>query len=318
MVAAIAIGRVLVLMALARPCFSVMPLVPVRAIDPKAIPLLVRFGGWVLVSSLVPPLIMVTDRFLVATSFSIAFVAYYVTPYEIVTKLWMFSASLLNALFPMMVGLARSDPMQLRVIGERCERYLFACVAPLMGCMLVFSGDFLLLWLGMDFARESTRVAQWLAVGVFVHVLAQVPITLVQAAGRPELIAKLQLAQFVPYAMVAWLLLSVFGIAGVAMAWALRAAIEFILSRTIASKVIGAFPRSGVRPMMRLLAVLTFVAACWAIDSFFSFATSIKLATFVPVMTVYLIWQWRLLLTAQERVFVRERLGAVVTDHAKH
>jgi O-antigen/teichoic acid export membrane protein len=318
MVAAIAIGRALVLVALTRPCFSVMPLVPVRPIDRTAITALFRFGGWVLVSSLVPPLIMVADRFFVATFFSIAFVAYYVIPYEIVTKLWMFSASLLNALFPMMVALARSDPMQLRVVGERCERYLIVCVAPLVGCILVFSRDFFLLWLGMDFAEQSTTVAQWLAVGLLVHVVAQVPITLVQAAGRPELIAKLQVGQLVPYAVVAWLLLSVFEIAGIAMAWAVRAAVELTLSRIIATKVVGAFPRSGIRPMVQWLTVFTFVAACWAIDSLFGFATSVKVATLVPILAVYVIWQWRMLLTAQERAFVLARLGAVVTDHAKH
>src|ERR1700723_1921283 len=48
---------------------------------------LLRFGGWMTVSNIVGPLMVTLDRFLIAGLISVTAVAYYATPYELVTKL---------------------------------------------------------------------------------------------------------------------------------------------------------------------------------------------------------------------------------------
>ena len=60
------------------------------------------------------------------------------------------------------------------------------------------------MWLGADFARQSTRVMQWLALGVLLNGLAQVPSALMQGVGRPDLTAKLHLVELPPYLLAAW------------------------------------------------------------------------------------------------------------------
>lgn len=307
MVAAIAIARVAVLIALARPCFAAISLRPMRAMTRDAVRPLMTFGGWVLVSSLVVPIIMVADRLFVAALLSVGAVTFYVTPYEVVTKLWILSASLMGALFPVLVSLAKANIDELRAIGERSERYLMAATAPLVGTILVLGRDFLFLWLGADFAYHSTAVAKWLAFGLAVHVVAQVPITSVQAAGRPDLIAKLQLAQLVPFVALAWVLLHRFGSAGVAMAWAARVLVEGAVSWYIASRLFGG-KFATASWLGRWFVVWLFLAACWVIDSTFRLQTAAKLVAFAPLLTVFLIWQWLALLTPGERAYVRTRL----------
>src|SRR2546422_3399594 len=61
---------------------------------------LVRFGGWVSVSSLLSPLLVYLDRFMIAALRSVAAVAYYAAPYEMVTRLWIVPTSLVTTLFP--------------------------------------------------------------------------------------------------------------------------------------------------------------------------------------------------------------------------
>ncbi len=52
------------------------------------------------------------------------------------------------------------------------------------------ANDGLRLWLGPEFARNSTAVLQLLAVGVFFNTLGVLPWVLIQGAGRPDLTAK--------------------------------------------------------------------------------------------------------------------------------
>ena len=64
--------------------------------------------------------------------------------------------------------------------------------APAVAILFVFSNPLLSLWIGADFAEHSAPVARWLAAGVLVNVLAQVPFTILQGWGRADLPAKLQ------------------------------------------------------------------------------------------------------------------------------
>lgn len=307
MVAAMAIGRVLVLLALIAPARKAIAFGAVRGITAGTVRPLFAFGGWVLLSNLVAPLIIVTDRLFVAAFLSMGAVTYYVTPYEVVTKLWILSASLMGAMFPLMVSLAATDRAGLRQIGLRAERYLLAATAPLAAAVIVFGREFFLVWLGIYFAEYSTAVAKWLAAGILVNIVAQVPITALQAAGRPDLIAKVQLAQLVPFAAITWVLLHTFGSVGVAMAWAARALVEGLVTCFIAGRVLGG--RFGAVSLpVEWLIVWLFLGACWLIDSTWRLQTMSKLALFVPLMAVFLFWQWRILLNAGERAALRARL----------
>ena len=61
---------------------------------------LLSFGGWLTASNVVSPLMTYLDRFVIGSLLSLTAVAYYATPYEIVTKLWYVPFSLIGVLFP--------------------------------------------------------------------------------------------------------------------------------------------------------------------------------------------------------------------------
>src|SRR5262249_35819532 len=138
---------------------------------------LVGFGGWVTVSNLINPLIVFIDRFAIGALVSMSAVAYYATPYEAVTKLWIFSPSPPPPLFPVLSALSVMPGGEIRMLHGRAMRYLLVAVAPIVGLLLAFADDLLTLWIGADFARESAPATRWLAVGVLINVLAQIPYT---------------------------------------------------------------------------------------------------------------------------------------------
>ena len=61
---------------------------------------LINFGGWMTVSNIVGPLMVYMDRFLIGAMVSMTAVAYYATPYEVVTKLWIIPGALMGVMFP--------------------------------------------------------------------------------------------------------------------------------------------------------------------------------------------------------------------------
>src|SRR6266852_1839290 len=128
-----------------------------------------------------------------------------------------------------------------RLFG-RSVTYLLLMLFPMVLLAVVLAKDGLMLWLGAEFAQRSVRVLQWLAVGVFINSLGQVPFAMVQGVGRPDLTAKLHLIEVPAYLAVLWWLTKTHGIEGAAIAWTARAAADdpqFFALRVVFS----AFPR---------------------------------------------------------------------------
>jgi O-antigen/teichoic acid export membrane protein len=86
-------------------------------------------------------------------------------------------------------------------------------------------------------------VLRVLALGVYINCLAQIAFTLIQAAGRSDITAKLHVAEVPLYLGTAWILISSRGIEGAAIAWTLRVAVDagamFIVARRIAPSSAG-------------------------------------------------------------------------------
>jgi O-antigen/teichoic acid export membrane protein len=140
---------------------------------------------------------------------------------------------------------------------NRCVKYLFLFLFPIVLVIVGFSQDGLALWLGTEFAQHSYRVLQWLAVGVFLNCLAQVPFALLQGVGRPDLTAKMHLAELPCYILALWWLISAYGIVGAAMAWTCRSSVDALVLFGMAERF---FPHSAIlRRALGLLIALAFL-----------------------------------------------------------
>src|SRR5207249_410295 len=160
---------------------------------------------------------------------AMASVAYYVTPYELVTKLWLFPGALIGVLFPVFAATVVTNDTRLPTLLDRGMRLMLLCIFPLVLVAVGFAREGLTLWINATFAREGAAVLQWLAIGVLVNCVAQLPFTAIQAIGRPDLTAKLHLAELPCYAVAIWFLGRAYGLPGVAAAWTLRAVTDAAL-----------------------------------------------------------------------------------------
>jgi O-antigen/teichoic acid export membrane protein len=269
-------------------CFRVMPAIArVITLERSAVMPLLRSGSWMTISNVVGPVMMYMDRFLVGALVSTTAVAYYATPYDVATKLLIIPGALVGVLFPAFSSSIGNDrPRAARLFG-RGTTYTMLALFPLSLLMVALAQPLLTLWLGAAFAQQSTRVLQWLAIGVFLNGLAQFPFALLQAAGRPDLTAKLHLIELPCYCLVVFVLIRAHGIEGAAIAWFGRVLIDtialFLMARrlladgsksllaptvgaamTLAALALAALPAgSAVKALFLLVTLLGFTAVAW-------------------------------------------------------
>jgi O-antigen/teichoic acid export membrane protein len=182
------------------------------------------------VTSIVGPILVYLDYFLIGSLLSIAAVAFYAAPYNIVTRLWIITGSLSMTLFPAFSALEGiKDRQRLGFLFARAVKYILLVLGPIVLVIGFFAQDILQVWLGTDFAVKSTIVLQVLTLGVLINSLAYIPFTLLQGVGRPDLPAKFHLLQLPIYVGILWFSVNQWGIAGAAGAWTFRVALDAIL-----------------------------------------------------------------------------------------
>jgi len=210
--------------------FRIMPQLRKYSGSLSLFPRLFSFGGWVTVTNIVGPILVYLDRFLIGSLISLAAVAYYSAPYEIVTRLSIISTSLSVTLFPAFSSLEGVENKEkIGTIFAKSVKYILLTLGPVVLIVMLFARDILGLWLGTEFSLESTIVLQVLALGVLINSLAHTPFALLQGVGRPDLPAKFHLFELLIYVGIAWLLVSKWGINGAAMAWTLRVTLDTFL-----------------------------------------------------------------------------------------
>ena len=194
-----------------------------KAFDPTEARKLLGYGGWVTVSSLISPLLVSADQFLIGSLIGVAGVAHYAVPMNLVSRTQTFPGALARTFFPRMSVLSEDAA---RELGARALESLGYGYAAICAPAIVISPVFFRYWIGHDFAQIAAPVAQILFIGAWINGLAFVSFTLIQGQGRPDLTGKLHFAEIFPFLGILWLLTSALGLNGAAIAWSLRSAVD--------------------------------------------------------------------------------------------
>ncbi len=260
---------------------------------------LLRFGGWMTVSNLVGPLMVTLDRFVIGSLVSVSAVAYYATPYEVITKLWLVSGALVGVLFPTFASTVGRDETRTARLFHQGLKALVLALFPLCLLAVIFASEALTVWLGFEFASKSAIVLQVLALGVFVNSLATVPFALIQGGGRPDLTAKIHAIELPFYLGSLWLLVHGLGVVGAAIAWSARVIVDAAILFTVAER---SFTRGDrwLRILIPALTAALLVAAILAGSASLlakTIVAAVLLAAFYRVVESYLI-------TGEDRLFI--------------
>lgn len=229
-IAAIAVGRLVGMVAYGWLCVRLIPDLPFpRRYGREPLRGLFTMGAWMMLNNLIGPAMLYADRFILMSLVPVGVVAFYTTPFEILSRLLLIPAALSAALFPLAASLFRRNPAALGRILETGGQATLVVFLAVQAAVELGGGTALSLWLGPEFAQGSTLVLSTLTLGVLFNAAAYVPYALIQSVGRVDVTAKLQLVELPVYLALLWVLADRYGPAGAAAAWSLRTAADCFL-----------------------------------------------------------------------------------------
>jgi len=220
------IARVLTALPLLSAARSALPITGRPRLHWPRLRELFAYGSWVAVTNVVGPILDMFDRFLIAVVLGAAAVAYYVVPYQLVSRAQIVPGALSRALFP---HLSAIEAQEAKRVAAESVAALAAVTTPLSVLGLLLMWPFLQVWVGKGFADHAAAVGEILLLGMWINGLAFVPFALLQARGRPDIVAKFHLLELVPFVALLWLGLQRFGILAAAVVWTLRAGADAAL-----------------------------------------------------------------------------------------
>ena len=270
---------------------------------------LLRFGGWMTVSNIVGPVLVYLDRFLIATVIGATAVAYYVTPFEIVTRLLLLPWAFSGVLFPLIASTFVQNPQRSARLFSRGVRLTFLTLFPFILCAIAFAHEGLSLWVGESIAVHSATVLRWLALGVFMNGVVQVPFATIQAAGRPDLTARIHLIELPLYLPTLWYMAHRWGIEGAAIAWMLRGGFDLVAQSIVAMQLLPA--RTAANPTAVAGGKMNaLIAGAFAAITFTAAAVlpglAARVVAVVFALAAFVALAWTRVLDNEERAYARE------------
>jgi len=225
--------------------------------------LLLQFGGWVSLISLLAFPLGQLDRLLITSLLGIHALTSYSIPFDIMMRVMIVSQGVAQAVFPIFSALNKSDPCRAADIHTRATRYLLIFLSGPV-CFTAINAHYLLgLWLGPDYERASATVLQVLGVGVVFNSVSMVSYTSLLGKGRPDLIVKAHLCEGLPYCLAAFLGVRYWGVVGSAAAWTGRVVADALLLTYLNRQVNPEASHQAFgenRPVLQTLAVLISLA----------------------------------------------------------
>jgi|APLak6261659701_1056019.scaffolds.fasta_scaffold01743_2 O-antigen/teichoic acid export membrane protein len=180
---------------------------------------LFAFGGWFTLSSVISPLLVQSDRFVIAGVISATAVATYTIPYEVVVQSLIIVGAVSSVAFPSLTKLIHEKPGQWHVMFRRWLMIVASIMLTVTTTLALLLPIILPLWIGKGLPKESVMIGQILCIGVFANSIGAMYFALLHAKGRSDITAKLHLLEFPLFIAALYTLIGEYGIYGAALAW---------------------------------------------------------------------------------------------------
>ena len=311
-IAILVVGRVLSFAAYMLMCFTILPEMKEHVVVKSAqITPLIKFGGWITVSNIVSPIMVNFDRFFIGAMVSVSALAYYSTPWEVVARLLIIPASLASVMFPVFSQQKGLESPTVPRLYHKSLNYILMLMFPICLFFAVFAKEVLTLWLGPEFADNSFRVMQVMAIAVLINGLATIPFSLIQAAGRPDITAKFHIAELALYIPLLWLFIKSWGVIGAALAWLVRVAADLSLLEHFARRYSPSIPATGFRNRNTIVVYVSIFVISLAVSEVLIDSLVAKIATTLILFGFHAVVCWKVFLEESEKEYLVRKLRSI-------
>lgn len=269
--------------------------------NPAKVKFLLSSGGWMTLSNILSPLMGYLDRFIIGITISAAAVAYYVTPFEVISKLWIIPNALTAVLFPKFAVGNIGDRRDSAELFRHAIMILFLVVFPIALFSATFAREILAAWIGANFSNQSAFLMQIFCVGILINCMSHVPFTLIQGVGKANVTAYIHVIQFPVFVLMLWVMTKQFGLNGTVFTWCGRMVVDGALLLWQAGKIINlgiVFPKTKNAIFLLLISISAF-AIC-AIASVVA-----RILGYVGATSIILFYVWNIIFSDTERAYAR-------------
>lgn len=187
-----------------------------------------RFGKWMTVSNIAHPLLMQSDRFIIASAISAAAVTAYYIPNEIILQSTMIASAITNVMFPMLTARLQHDAGEgHRIFVMWRNRLLLISAAMYIVLCLAFP-TILQFWMGDKVGPESATLGRIICLGAFFYTVSVIYTSYLHAQSRVRACATIQLIELAVYIPALYLSARFFGLQGAAICWVARAIFDAV------------------------------------------------------------------------------------------
>ena len=232
-VALVAAGRGVVAVVVANLMATVLAVIAYALIDRRLLPIsfgwsldrttarrMTAFTSLTLVSTVSATVLVQLDKFVIGSVLTVAAVTFYVVPANLAMRLHTAADQIALAVFPVASELfTRGERERVHRLYVRATRLVLAFLVAVAVPPFVLAGDILRVWLGADFAAESTGVLMILLGTYALLGLSAVPFYVALGAGRPGVNAVFSLACATLNVVLMIILIPRHGIVGAAVAY---------------------------------------------------------------------------------------------------
>jgi len=257
------------------------------------------FGGWMTISSIVGPLMLYLDRFLIGSIISITAVAYYSTSYEVTSRLVVIPGAIVGVIFPALGAVIGPNPSKATSMVFAGVKYTFIAMLPVILIIFIFAEEGLRVWLGEEFSLQGTTALQLLSIGALISSLSYFPFALLHAAGRPDIPAKLHMIETPIYIMMLWVLITRYGLEGAAIGFVLRVTFDTIILFHMAGREL-----KITYPISYILLIASTLGAFLSVSMFLPQGGYYKIVFLSIGLVLVLVYSWKKILSSSERGFV--------------
>lgn len=204
--------------------FSLMPNSKIWfAFDRTLFLKLIKFGLFKSITNISGQIVFQLDRLLIGIFLPITFVTYYTAPTILVQKVFSVLFNVTNAFFPAVSSSQiLEDKQRVENLYLRMTKIIILLIFPLMAILFICAKDILTIWLGIDFALQSTTTLKILSIAYFLAALSAPAVIVSDALSKPQLPAVFSLISAAINLIAAILLIPRLGIEGAAWAMAIN------------------------------------------------------------------------------------------------
>jgi O-antigen/teichoic acid export membrane protein len=274
---------------------------------------LLRFGGYVTISSITGPILINIEKIFLTNLHSLAMLTYYSVPYALTTRLSIIPSSLSSVLFPAFshfqgIGNERA----IEELHYRGTLYILFLLGFPVIFFVIFGRSFLAVWMGADFAMHSAEIVSILAVACLVNALASPSYVALQGLGKPYYPALFHVIETIIHIPASYLLIRHFGGVGAAWAWFIRVAIDTILLQKTSCSTLGISLMRWYRSIAIrvILPLMTCGLLLLGIKEFnLSLYHPLSILGFITIIIVYFFFVWKWGLDAMDRNEIKRFLA---------